>query len=89
MQPKILRSAGDLFLERERKERARQASGHDTAMQSAITSIEDAHRSGKRSVFCLTFPDSVVKELEANGYTVKYHSACNAGDMDSHEISWP
>lgn len=85
---KTLRPASALRAEQESRHRASKASGHDVSMQRAIESIEAAQRKGLRSTSDLTYPDSVVEELRANGYTVTYHRACGAGDMDSHEISW-
>ena len=86
---KTLRNAATLKSERDAIRLASSYSSHAASLQRAIEDIERAHASGKKSVWSLTFPESVVKELEANGYTVKYHNACGAGDMDSHEISWP
>jgi hypothetical protein len=85
---KTLRNAATLKSERDAIRLSSNYSSHVTAIHRAVEEIERAHASGKKSVWSLTFPDSVVKELEANGYTVKYHNACGAGDMDSHEISW-
>jgi uncharacterized membrane protein YgcG len=83
-----LRPASQLREQRENKISAERERGHRLALERTVKAIEDAHASRKKEVSILTIPDSVVKELEANGYKVELVSAWHYGDVETHRIQW-